>query len=325
MLETLTEKRRLSMGSDPALRRRRWATIAGVAAILLWSTTVALARSVSEQLGPLTGAGAVYVVAALASLGSMAARRRGQDSTVRPARKYLLGCGAMFVVYMIALYLALGLAEDRQETLEVGLLNYLWPVLTLLLSVVLLGHKARWTLLPGTFLALSGIVLVMLPEVATHRPDVDSLPSILTVPRLLGLLAAITWALYSVLTRKWAGEHTRGSVDLFLTFTAGVLTILACIVREPRGWSWQAASEAVVLGLATYVAYRLWDVAMRRGNMLLVAACSYLTPLLSTLASCLYLAVAPAPQLWWSCLLLMAGSLLSWRSVSECETSINEK
>jgi drug/metabolite transporter (DMT)-like permease len=253
-------------------------------------------------------------VAAAASAGSLWKQWVGRTSSHGMSRKYLLGCGTLFVTYMIALYLALGMARDRQQVLEVGLLNYLWPVLTLLLSVILLRQSARWTLLPGTVLAIVGVLLVVMPDLKAGWQDVAT-AAVVTAPRLLGLLAAITWAYYSVLTRLWASEQSRGSVDLFLSITAGVLLALALFADEPRGWSIRAIGEAVVLGLATCFAYRLWDLAMRRGNLMLVAACSYLTPLFSTLASCLYLAVVPPHQLWWGCLLLIAGSLLSWLSV----------
>jgi drug/metabolite transporter (DMT)-like permease len=69
--------------------------------------------------------------------------------------------------------------------------------------------------------------------------------------------------------------------------------------------------------MATYAAYGLWDTAMRNGNLVLVAAGSYMTPLLSTIASCLYLAIVPGPNLWLGCGMLVAGSLLSWHSVSD--------
>ncbi len=42
--------------------QRRWGTIGGFVAIILWSTTVAFARSLSEQLGPVTAGAAVYGV-----------------------------------------------------------------------------------------------------------------------------------------------------------------------------------------------------------------------------------------------------------------------
>jgi drug/metabolite transporter (DMT)-like permease len=54
---------------------------------------------------------------------------------------------------------------------------------------------------------------------------------------------------------------------------------------------------------------------MREGDVVLVASCSYLTPFLSTVVSCLYLRVLPGRSLWFGCLLIIAGSFWSWRSV----------
>ena len=73
----------------------------------------------------------------------------------------------------------------------------------------------------------------------------------------------------------------------------------------------------IFLGAATVLAYSCWDLAMRRGDILLVAAASYFTPLLSTLVSCLYLGIVPGAKLWLGCAVLVAGSLLSWRAVAE--------
>ena len=87
------------------------ATAGGFAAIVLWSTTVAFARSLSEQLGPLTGAAAVYGVSAVPAVVSLlrsSPRRRGIVGL--PAR-YLIGCGTLFVGYMLLLFLAVGWAE----------------------------------------------------------------------------------------------------------------------------------------------------------------------------------------------------------------------
>ena len=103
---------------------------------------------------------------------------------------------------------------------------------------------------------------------------------------------------------------------LFVPATGVVLLVMRLFSPEPASWSAQAVGEAGVLGAITALAYALWDVAMRKGNLLLVAACSYLTPLLSTLVSCAYLKVMPGSQLWVGCALIVVGSLVSWRSVS---------
>lgn len=76
---------------------------------------------------------------------------------------------------------------------------------------------------------------------------------------------------------------------------------------------------AALLGAATTLAYVFWETAMQRGDLIAVAAASYLTPLLSTLASCLYLGAAPGLGLWIGCLFLLAGAGLSRASVQAPE------
>jgi drug/metabolite transporter (DMT)-like permease len=74
-------------------------------------------------------------------------------------------------------------------------------------------------------------------------------------------------------------------------------------------------AEIAFLALATALAYVFWDIAMRDGDVVLVASCSYLTPFFSTVVSCVYLSVWPGPSLWVGCLLIIVGSFLSWRSI----------
>ena len=146
---------------EGAIGKQRSGTMGGFVAIVLWSTTVAFARSLSEQLGPVTASVAVYCVSgAIAVIRLLLAKGGGPRIRELPVA-YLAGCGALFVSYTLLLFLSVGLAEGRQQVLEVGLLNYLWPALTISLSVVLLKKRARLLLFPATLLALSGVVLVL--------------------------------------------------------------------------------------------------------------------------------------------------------------------
>jgi drug/metabolite transporter (DMT)-like permease len=67
----------------------------------------------------------------------------------------------------------------------------------------------------------------------------------------------------------------------------------------------------------TILAYTFWDTAMRRGNMILVASLSYLTPLLSIIIGSMYLGVGIGWYLVAGCLLVIAGSLVCKLSVEE--------
>ena len=296
-------------------------TLAGLGAILIWSTSIALVRSISEQVGPLAGAAAVHLIGGGFSFAFFLYRSKGSLLPLQSlSGKFLLGCGALFVLYMLALFVAVGMAADRHQVLEIGLLNYLWPALTILFSLLLLHKKGNFILVPGTLLALSGVFLVLTQgqaiSVASIIGNVGRNPGVYA----LAFTAAVSWGLYSNLTRRWGGPQARGAVELFILVTGVVFLLFFWLAGEGRVWTWRAGLEVTFMGLATALAYILWDRAMRKGDIVFVAACSYFTPLLSTLLSCLYLQVTAGVSLWMGCLLIVAGSLLSWMAVSDRET-----
>ena len=292
-------------------------TLAGFAAIVLWSTTVALIRSLSERVGPITAGVAVYAVGGVFCMGPLLRSKTSPDQIWNLPNRYLLACGGLFVLYMLVLYLGIGLANDRHQVLQVGLLNYLWSAFTILFSLFLLEKKGHFILIPGTLFALTGIFLVLTQGSSISWSSVGENVSKNPVAYIFGLTAAISWALYSNLTRRWGEEVRSSGAILFIPVTAIVLLLVRLCIKEPGTWSLAAAFETGSLGLATVLAYVFWDIAMRKGNLVLVAAFSYFIPLLSTLLSSLYLHVTPGLSLWFGCVLIVVGSLMSWKGVSD--------
>ena len=291
-------------------------TLAGCAAILLWSTTVALIRSLSERVGPITAGVAVYTVGGIFCIVPLLRSKTPRYQIRNLPSRYLLGCGGLFILYMLVIYLGIGLANDRHQVLQVGLLNYLWSALTILFSLFLLKNKGRFPLIPGTLLALVGAFLVLTEGSGISWPSFARNVASNPVVYILGLTAAISWALYSNLTRLWGEKATSSGVLLFIPATAIVLLLVRLSIIESGAWSLAAGLEAVTLGLATALAYGFWDIAMRKGNLVLVAAFSYFIPLFSTLLSSLYLHVTPEMSLWLGCVFIVIGSLMSWKGVS---------
>jgi drug/metabolite transporter (DMT)-like permease len=289
----------------------------GFIAILLWSTTVALVRSLAEQIGPLTAAASVYGISSFLCFALLFGKRNWAKNIKQLPRKYIGLGGAFFVLYMLFLFMAVGLAANRHQVLEVGLLNYLWPALTILFSLFFLNKKSNLLLIPGTLLALVGVFLVLTQGITISWTSfIENLGSN-PIAYSLGLTAAITWALYSNITRRWAENHDSGALAIFMPATALVFFLILFIRPESKPWSAQAAGEVILLGVITALAYELWDVAMRKGNVVLVAAFSFWTPFFSTILSCIYLKVAAGISLWLGCILIVIGSLLSWASVSD--------
>jgi len=291
-------------------------TSQGIMALLFWGSTIAFSRSLTEQLGPLTAASYVFMLAGGISFAYVVVSG-GLRKFARLSRTYLSGCGALFIVYMLSLYVAIGTAINRLQVLEVGLVNYLWPTLTLLLSVPILKSKARPTLTLGCVLAFGGVLLAAAAVGASWEGFIGNLGSN-WFPYMLALIAALCWALYSNLARRWANRAESGAVPLFLLASGLILAGLRFVSPEATRWTGQSMLElAYMVVFPTTLAYAFWDAAMRRGNMILVVSLSYLTPLLSIIIGSVYLGVVTGWNLWVGCLLVVAGSLLCKLSVEE--------
>ena len=267
---------------------------------------MALGRSLVEQLGVLTSASLIYLLGGV--LGAAIPIATGRLGRVIQSSdpRYLYGCGGLFVLYMGSLYTALGSAEGRGQALEVGLINYLWPMLTLLLSIPILRLRATVWVVPGALLAVAGVWFATAQQ---RFSAAGAFAGQSFVPYVLALVAAISWGLYSTLSRRWAGAGG-GAVPLFMLTTGIILGAARLISSEQTLWTGRALSELLFMAIATNLAYAAWEQAMRRGDIILVAACSYFTPLLSLVVSGLYFGIGIGANLWIGCGFVIAGAVI---------------
>ena len=105
------------------------ATTIGLMAILLWSFMAGTVRIVSENFGATLGSALIYTVGGILLLMF----RRPAPIREFP-KKYLIIGGLLFVFYESSISLSLGLASTDASSVEVSLVNYLWPTMMVLLS-----------------------------------------------------------------------------------------------------------------------------------------------------------------------------------------------
>lgn len=291
-------------------------TLSGLFAILLWSTTVGLARSISEQIGPMTAGASIYLTGGLIATSWLMFRKNIFRELKQISRNYIFACGSLFLIYTTALFLAIGLARNRYQTLEIGLINYLWPALTILFSILIFKKKASLWLVPGTMIALAGVFFVIAE--GEYFSFHNFIVHIQNKPVAYGfaLIAAFSWALYSNLVRLTSKSDHFNAVPLFIFSTGMVLFSIRFVFPEESHFNVGNGMEILILGIATALAYNLWENAMRKGDLILVVSISYLTPFFSTVFSAVYLGVLPGISLWIGCLLIIFGSWLSWRSMN---------
>ncbi len=299
----------------PATTPNPRATLIGLCAILCWSTSVGLFRSVAEHLGPVGGAASVFTLSALLVTARFGLPKWQQLRAMHPA--YILGCGLMFVAYEIGLSLSLGFANHRTQTLELGMINYLWPSLTVVLATVLGLQRFHTGLIPGVLLAMCGIVLVLQGDsgqfsVASLWANVQSNP----LAYGLAFAAALLWPCYSVVSRLFA--RGGNALSLFLWAVAACLWLHFAFSNEPAiRWSTTGVLQLVLLSSLTATGYACWDYGIRHGNLTVMAVGSYFTPVFSALAGALWLHVRPSMGFWQGVALVTLGSLICWLSTRE--------
>lgn len=286
-------------------------TIFGILAILFWGTTIAFSRSLTEQLGPLTAASWIYLLSGIWGCIYLITKPGGVKKTFQLPTLYLIGCGALFVFYTVCLYLAVGLAFSREQVIEISIINYLWPGLTLVFSIPILHKKGRIALIPGIVLAFSGFYLATVQSGMFSWEVFKGNFQVNYLPYLLAFLAAISWGLYSNLVRRWAGHTEGGAVPLFLLITGLALTVTRFMFPEESYWTPRVVAELLYMSIfPTFLAYFFWDRAMRKGKIILVVSLSYFTPLLSIIISSLYLRIVIKSSLWIACALVVIGAIV---------------
>ena len=285
----------------PVMSPRHRATLSGLAAILLWSSLAVMTAGSGavppfQLLAMSFGLGSLLGIAVLWRRGGVLAGLR------QPLAAFVLGSVALAGYH--ALYF---LALKNAPVVEANLINYLWPLLIVLFTALLPGERLRPAVLAGTLLGLAGAALVVTRGEGL-RLDAAHLPGYLAA-----LGAALTWSIYSVLNRRFAGVPSAAIVGpCLVTAVVGALAHLALEQTvSPTPWQW---AGILAMGLGPVgAAFWLWDAGTKHGDLGLLGMLSYAAPLLST--GCLLLAGHAAPH-WTQAaavLLLIAGALLSLR------------
>jgi len=234
-----------------------------------------------------------------------------------PVRVVVLGVYGLFGFHFF-LFVALRLAPP----LQANLINYLWPLLIVLLAPLFLPHSAlmpsrlsRWHVLGG-LLGLGGAFVAItdghLPSLTTTIANGDA-----TLGYAAAMASALIWATYSLMgqrLRRGGTPFPTATIGLFCLIS-GVLALLCHAAFEPPYRFtvhdfWPMAALAIgPMGAA----FLLWDAALARGDARTIGTLAYLTPVLSTIV----LGIDDPARFGWpivvALLLVVSGAIVGTR------------
>lgn len=290
------------------------ATLIGLIAIVLWSAIVGLIKSVSEGFGPIGGAALIYSCSAALLLFTV-----GFPALRTFPRRYLVIGSILFVCYELCLSLSLGFTHNGRQAIEVGMVNYLWPSMTIVLAVIVNRQKTSPLIIPGVILAVAGIGRVLGGEQAFSLSGIGN--NIMDNPLSYGLAfsGAVIWAIYCIVTKKIANGSN--GITLFFMLTALTLWIKFMVSPQPAfAVSPQVLINLALAAMAMGFGYAAWNVGILHGNVTLLAAASYFIPIISSMLAAFILSSHLTLTFWQGTAMVSLGSLICWWSTRSPES-----
>ncbi len=247
-----------------------WGALAPVSKILFTGLSNMAVLGYGSAIGTLVLAG---ILTARGELGQIRDLNAGEA-----VRLLLLGTMGYFL-YSVLYYRGITVLSSQTACI----LNYLWPLFTVLFSIPILGEKMTLPKAAAILLSFAGVMLVVLGGSSGAGQSSGSAMGVLCC-----ILAAACYGLFNVLNKR-----LKGSQLLHMLFYIGIGAVLALVCHAAEGWSWPTPRQwlgLLWLGVfADSIAYLLWAMALECGNTAAVSNIAFTTPVISVLLSSLML------------------------------------
>lgn len=283
-----------------------------LAAIVLWASLAALGVSL-RHVPPFLLTGIALLIGSLLAWPSVL--RDHRQWRVAPATLAL----GVFTLFGFHFFLFMGLR--LAPAVQVNLVNYLWPLLMVVLAPWYLpGFRLRGVHVLAAALGFAGAALSILGGSDAPGSAFTGLDGAVALGYLLALASAFIWANYSLQTKRLALAGTgfpTAALGLFGLLSGGLSLLCHGLLEAPVQLSSSDWGLLVALGVGPLGgAFYLWDAALKRGDARHIGLLSFLTPLLSTLALLGMRSQPPSGSILIAALMIVGAALLGSRAKS---------
>lgn len=231
-----------------------------------------------------------------------------KNGSIKKMKQYTLkdygvmtGLGFVGLFLYSALYYY-GLA--RLSSQEACILNYLWPMMLVLFSCVILKEKLTVMKAVAMICSFAGVVILSLGEKSAAGGNA-------TAGMVSCIVAAACYGLFSVLNKK--ADYDQNIAMMVIWLVVAVCAMILGPVTESwvpiTGMQWMGILWLGVVVDA--IAYLLWALALKGAeNTAQIANLAYLTPFLSLIVSAIFLKEKVALQAFAALVFIIGGILL---------------
>ncbi len=274
----------------------------GFFAVFCWGTLATAAGGALEKAHPAWVLGGAFLAssAAFALLPRLMGLEHASESREARGRwrGRLLGLWGLFFFH--AFYFE---AIRRAPIVEATLINYLWPLLIVLMAWLVLREPFRPAIAAGVLLGAAGAALVVGGQSASFE---------VRHFRGYALGSAAAWSSYTVMLRRWVGgREFLLPASIWSALLSGLWLAAAGWPEPPPPETWGAILYlgAVAIGAAILA----WDRAVSGGEVAVLGAMAYFAPFLSVFFLWLILGKPiGAPAAAGMVLIVAGGAAAAW-------------
>ncbi|MFP1452020.1 aromatic amino acid DMT transporter YddG [Escherichia coli] len=149
----------------------------------------------------------------------------------RLPKGYLLAGSLLFVSYEICLALSLGYAATRHQAIEVGMVNYLWPSLTILFAILFNGQN-QLADCTRIIISLVAVCWVLGGENGLHYDEIINNITTSPLSYFLAFIGAFIRRASCTVTNKYARGFN--GITVFVLLTGACLWIYYFLTPQPE-------------------------------------------------------------------------------------------
>ena len=243
-------------------------------AVAIWSTVATAFKIALGYLDPYT---LLFIATCASSLSLLVVvSLNGGISRVRklPPLRLLKYC-ILGALNPVLYYIVLFNAYDLLKAQEAQPLNYTWPVIMSLLSIVFLKERLKALNIAALLLGLAGVIVISTRGMLFNdSPDATGV--------VLALSSGVIWSVYWIAMLKEKGDK---DVMMLVSFATSipVLAVIALIAGGPVITGIIPIGAAIYIGIFEMgITFFLWMMALTlSGNTTRVTSLIYLGPFLS--------------------------------------------
>ena len=242
--------------------------------VFFWSTTTTVSKLLLHSISTMQVLAVSSVFATLFLLLVNAAKGNLKQLKAYRLRDYLVLAGVGFLgMFLYRMLLFFGVA--RMLASQAMIVNYLWPIMAVLASCVILREKLTVRKAIAVVMSFLGVVIVTTGGSAAGLSGSDLTGTVLVA------VAAVFYGLFVAINKRL--QYDSFVSMMFYNAVAAICAILGTLfsgetllltLSQNLGLVWVGVCN-------TAIGFVAWDLAMKTGDTAKVANLAYITPFLS--------------------------------------------